>query len=175
MFHVSTIKNWFRGRADAFNRIAEFLNNLSGVGPVVVERPTDPSSGTPPTISIDVDRLASELNAAPTSNENLPECEGGDSQALLPDGLELDQTQWVRGKTVKRTKGQDGKWADYSEDGRTFLTGVRMMVVSRVVRAYDTDYFFWRWAYLDRNGSVYRLSAEQGVFAEVNYDTYAQS
>lgn len=172
MFHVSNIKNWFQGKAADFNKIAEFLNNLCGKGAIHVFRPDKPSNGSPPTIEIDIDKLSEELQASPTSNKNLEENDGGDSQSLLPDGMSLDTTEWQRGVSVMQTREDDGAWVDYTENGETFLTGIRMQVVSRVVRAYDTDYFFWRWAYFDKNGCLYKLSAEQGVFAEVNYDVY---
>lgn len=123
-------------------------------------------------------KLAAGVQSAATNaNENLepstsPE-DGGDSQASLPEGLSLDNTEWTRGQSVKRVKNSSGKWVDYTdENGKTVLAGIRMQVVSRVVRAFDTDYFFWRWAYYDTAGCLYKLSAEQGVFAEVNYDEY---
>lgn len=61
MFHVSTIKNWFKGKAADFNKIAEYLNNLCGSGSITVSRPDKPSNGSPPTISIDIEKLKNEL------------------------------------------------------------------------------------------------------------------
>lgn len=108
---------------------------------------------------------------AKDANENLEENAGGDSQSLL-SGLTLDTTTWERGVTTKKEK-IDESWVDVKDkDGNTILTGVRMQAVSRVVRVYDTDFFFWRWAYFDKAGALYRLSEEKGVFAEVNYDKY---
>lgn len=57
MFHVSSIKNWFKGKAEDFNKIAEFLNNLCGDGFISVKRPDKPSNGSPPTISLNIDKL----------------------------------------------------------------------------------------------------------------------
>lgn len=57
MFHVSSIKNWFMGKANDFNKIAEFLNNLCGDGFIRVYRPDKPSNGSPPTISLDTEKL----------------------------------------------------------------------------------------------------------------------
>ena len=57
MFHVHTIKNWFKGKAEDFNKIAEFLNNLCGDGFIRVTRPDIPSNGAPPTISLDVEKV----------------------------------------------------------------------------------------------------------------------
>ena len=68
MFHVSTIKNWFKGKANDFNKIAEFLNNLCGDGFIRVSRPDKPSNGSPPTISLDTEKLQDLLGDNSVSN-----------------------------------------------------------------------------------------------------------
>lgn len=61
MFHVPTIKNWFKGKAADFNKIAEFLNNLCGDGFIHVSRPDIPSNGSPPVVSLDTQKLQEML------------------------------------------------------------------------------------------------------------------
>lgn len=112
-------------------------------------------------------------STAHNANENLKESYGS-SKDILPSNITLDETEWVRGKTFRMKKDGEGDEAEYVVDEENkALAGIRFQAVSRVVRAYDTDYFFWRWAYFDVNGALYKLSAEQGVFAEVNYDVYS--
>lgn len=164
-----------RAALAVINACAKFAYNFSygfGIkcakssGSVVVSLDTDSEALT---------RWIRDTGTAPKmANENLEENAGGDSTQLL-SGLELDKTEWIRGETVQQSKDEEsGQWEDSTDEGgNTTLTGIRMQVVSRVVRAYDTDYFFWRWAFFDPNGCLYKLSAEQGVFAEVNYDEYS--
>lgn len=91
MFHVPSIKNWFRGKATDFNKIAEFLNNLCGQGSVRVYRPDIPSNGSPPTISLDIEKLQEELGIDAEVQENVvdPDTSGQDydisSETLLAD------------------------------------------------------------------------------------------
>jgi hypothetical protein len=170
------IKNIFSQAAlKVLNACAKFAYNFANGFGIKLTR-----SANSVVVSLDTesDALASWVKdiakpqaVAKDANENLEENDGGDSQSLL-SGLTLDTTTWERGVTTKKKKSGDS-WVDVQDDnGNKILTGVRMQVVSRVVRAYDTDFFFWRWAYFDKAGALYRLSAEQGVFAEVNYDKY---
>lgn len=172
----SPVKNIFSKAALAMlNACARFAYNFSqgfGIkilkkgGSVVVSLNTESD-----TLVSWVKNIAKPQAVVKDANENLEENDGGDSQPLL-SGLTLDTTTWERGVTTKKEK-IDESWVDVKDkDGNKILTGVRMQVVSRVVRAYDTDFFFWRWAYYDKAGALYRVSAEQGVFAEVNYDKY---
>lgn len=170
------VKSIFSRAAIAvINACAKFVYNFAygfgikvvkAAGSVVVSLDTDSEALT---------RWIREVGRTPDAkkeaNENLEENAGGDSQSLL-SGLTLDTTTWERGVTTKKEK-IDESWVDVKDkDGNTILTGVRMQAVSRVVRVYDTDFFFWRWAYFDKAGALYRLSEEKGVFAEVNYDKY---
>ena len=76
MFHVSTIKNWFKGKADDFNKIAEFLNNICGDGFVRITRPDKPSSGSPPTISLDVEKIQQMFLREDTSTGSVTDATG---------------------------------------------------------------------------------------------------
>lgn len=171
------IKNIFSQAAlKVLNACAKFAYNFANGFGVKLSR-----SANSVVVSLDTESdalaawvrdIAKPLAATKDANENLAENDGGDSQSLLSD-LTLDTTTWERGVTVKKQKSGDS-WVDAKdENGRTILTGIRMQAISRVVRVYDTDFFFWRWAYFDKAGALYRLSAEQGVFAEVNYDVYS--
>ena len=171
-----TVKNIFSQAAlKVLNACAKFAYNFAnGFGikltrstnSVVVALDTDSAA-----LATWVKDTAKPQAVAKDANENLEENAGGNSNSLL-SGLTLDTTTWERGVTTKKKKNGDS-WVEVKDDaGNTILTGIRMQVVSRVVRAYDTDFFFWRWAYFDKSGALYRLSAEQGVYAEVNYDKY---
>lgn len=171
------VKSIFSRAAIAvINACAKFAYNFTyGFGIKVVK-----AAGSV-VVSLDIDsealtRWIREVGRTPAAkkeaNENLEENAGGDSQSML-SGLVLDDTKWIRGETVKQVKNSSGQWENSTDDeGNTILTGVRMQMVSRVIRAYDTDFFFWRWAYYDKNGCLYEISEEKGVFAEVNYDAY---
>lgn len=76
MFHVSTIKNWFKGKAEDFNKIAEFLNNICGDGFVRITRPDKPSSGSPPTISLDVEKIQQMFLRDDTSTGSVTDATG---------------------------------------------------------------------------------------------------
>jgi hypothetical protein len=70
MFHVPSIKNWFKGKAADFNKIADFLNNICGDGFIHITKPDKPSNGAPPVISLDTEKLQGMLSSENTAVES---------------------------------------------------------------------------------------------------------
>lgn len=87
----------------------------------------------------------------PTSAQLGASNTGGDSTSFLPSVITKNTTTWKRANATN---------------------GVKIQMVTRTVRSNDCDYHFWRWASFDKNGALYEMSAEQGVYTSVNYEGY---
>lgn len=109
-------------------------------------------------------------------NQNFFRSAGGNSMSILPTGESLDQSTWKRDETgvlkFTQTSTEEQTGHGTTTQVNAAFNGIKLQVVSRVRRSYDMDIFFWRWATFDKNGMLAELSAEQGAYAEVNYDRY---
>ena len=143
MFHVSTIKNWFKGKAADFNKIAEYLNNLCGSGSIIVSRPDKPSNGSPPTISIDIELLKEELG---TSFPKEPEAPTNVLSGV-DDSEEGAETQ------ADFTKAKDN-------------TGAKLLVVSRA-QTYSKEVImlYFRPVTIAKDGRICKIGAESDGIA----------
>lgn len=162
--------------ASWFNDVAKILNGIVQGAGISINK--EGQSGASFEIGLDVESAQKLLGIGrqTQANEDLKRNDGGDSRSRLPRGVSLDTREWVRDST-EQTKNAT-KAATTDEITSTKVTqvdafaGIRLQVVSRVVRLADEDVFFWRWAYFDCNGMLYRVSGEQGCYSEVNYDNY---
>ena len=143
MFHVSTIKNWFKGKAEDFNKIAEYLNNLCGSGSIKITRPDKPSNGSPPTISIDIELLKEELG---TSLPKSPE-----EPTFILSGVNDSE------------KGAETQ-ADFTKAGNN--TGATLLVVSRA-RTYSEEaiMLYFRPVTIAKDGRICKIGAESDGIA----------
>lgn len=87
----------------------------------------------------------------PTSAQLGASNTGGDSTSFLPSVITKNTATWNRTNATN---------------------GLKVQMVTRTVRSNDCDYHFWRWASFDKNGALYEMSAEQGVYSSVNYEGY---
>lgn len=107
--------------------------------------------------------VPSEVSSStPITISFVPENEGADldkmakpssTSSSIPSGQSL-KTGWTR-----------------AIDG----LGIRMMVITRIVRTGDYDNFFWAWGYFDRFGMLYEISKEQGCFSELTKEGWLAS
>ena len=142
MFHVSTIKNWFKGKAADFNKIVEYLNNLCGSGPIVVSRPDKPSNGSPPTISIDIEKLKKELGTSYPQKPNTPK--------ILISGVKSDDAMnGINESTVNN--------ADFS--GKN--SGLQMLMLTRACpMSEEAIMLYFRTVTISKNGKICNIGEE---------------
>lgn len=95
-------------------------------------------------------------------NENLKASSGG--QSAVPSGDGFDQTTWERGKTIQQKSNGSGGWVDCTP---ATLTGIKLLVVSRIHRISGVNYHYYRWAYFDKNGMLVKLGPEFMCHAEI--------
>ena len=162
--------------ASWFNQVARMLNGLVASTGLFVNKEGTDTAGVEIGLEVESASKLLGIGRQTQANEDLKRNDGGDSRSRLPRGVSLDTREWVRDST-EQTKDAT-KAATTDEITSTKVTqvdafaGVRFQVVSRVVRLADEDVFFWRWAYFDCNGMLFKLSGEQGCYSEVNYDNY---
>lgn len=135
-----------------FKKVADFLNGFCvGVSPIKVTRPSTVDASSPVLLSFDPPNEGADETLMPRPSK---------AASTLPAG-QVYKAGWERG----------GK----SENGEEGVGGMRMMVITRIVRTGDYDNFFWAWGYFDRFGMLYRVTKEQGVFSELTKEGWLES
>lgn len=105
-----------------------------------------------------------DMEHASGANQNLKEVNTSGGQSTPAAGWPLDTNGWER--DVTKTLNSSG--TQVSE----LFNGIEMTVVSRVVRKSQEDMLFWRKVTFDKNGCLYKISPEQGVFFVKNENFY---
>ena len=153
--------------ASWFNQVAKFLNNLCPNFGIEFDKHDD---GSPTAIGIDTDETASDCFRSTNATDI-------NTTSIVPTNTyyQLDPNGWKRGDD---TDGIEREINHYDPgqpvtpvQGGNFA-GIKIQVVTRIVRNSDKDLFYWRYATFDKAGRLYELSAEQGVLGEVNYANY---
>lgn len=135
-----------------FNKVAKFLNNLIGISPIKVRKNANGISS----ISFEPSNKGAREDILPSPSS---------ASSKVPAGLKLNEKSWER--IVDAEDSETGE--------RIFGAGVRMMVITRIHRHGDYDFFFWAWAYYDSLGMLYKISAEQGCFSELTQEGWLNS
>jgi hypothetical protein len=129
-----------------FTKVANFVKGFAiGVSPIKVTVPSNVSAMAPITIDFCPENAGADLDKIAKPST---------AASSVPSGQSLKTTGWTRD-----SKG----------------LGVRMMVITRIVRTGDYDNFFWAWGYFDRFGMLYQISKEQGCFSELTKEGWLSS
>lgn len=137
MFHLKEIKNKFRITAAMWNRVVAFLNNLCGSAYINISRPDDPSPGSPVVVSLDIERVRTDVNSV---------------------------TQPPSTKTITSGFQQSTNFSKLTDGGFRFGAaggqGVKCKMAFRGVDNGEEGSIFWREVTIASDGRIYMIGNE---------------
>lgn len=132
------------------NEIGARCSCIIGRTPIKVDIPSKVSPDSPIIFSFSPSNVGADESVMPRPSS---------ASSSVPSGQSL-KGGWERGVA----KSSDNA-----------PSGMRMMVITRIVRTGDYDNFFWAWGYFDQFGMLFKVSPEQGCFSELTKEGWLSS